>query len=70
MRAMLTPGASNTCSARLLASVAITSPNTLATLGSNDAATAVAEGRAVAFADEGWVNAPNPDVWDGSTQSF
>ena len=31
MRARLTPGASNTCSARLLASVAMTSPNTPAT---------------------------------------
>src|SRR5881392_2095740 len=55
MRAMFTPGASNTCSARSLASVPITLPNRLATEGSNDAARAMAEGKAVALADDGSV---------------
>src|SRR2546430_14723894 len=50
---MLTPGASNTCSARLLASLPITLPNSLATAGSKDAARAMAEGRAVALAEDG-----------------
>src|SRR5881628_1284769 len=45
IRAMFTPGASNTCSARLLASVPITLPNSLATAGSKDAARAMAGGR-------------------------
>src|SRR5437773_446593 len=55
IRAMLTPGASNTCSARFLASVPITLPNSLATAGSNDAAMAIAEGSAVALAEDGSV---------------
>lgn len=49
----------------------ITSPNCVATAWSNDAATAIADGNAVAFADAALVNAAAPlDAQPAGTQSF
>ena len=50
-RARFSPGPSSTCSAWLRDSTPITSPNCAATPRSNDAATAMPDGSAVALAD-------------------